>query len=284
MKNLLIKYSYVVLFITISFVNFSCKEEQDSEVVVKHTEEEKQQIIEEALGNAYKHDLYSQEFQEELDVGLAKDPTLAYLWQQKAMPLYKQGKYEVGKPFLDKAVQYNRDRYLDYRAFMECIFAKNYREAITEFKKCVAEYGNSYVMDQTYNCYIGISHLMLNEFETAEAIFEEDIETITKQQDADWIHPLELFYYGLSCFEQKKYEKAVSIFNSALDKYPTFSDVQYYKAIALARLNKLEEARIVMKSASKNAKLGNTINEDNAIYERYPYQVRLNTYKMYESN
>lgn len=39
-----------------------------------------------------------------------------------------------------------------------------------------------------------------------------------------------------------------------------------------------------MKLAAKNARLGNTINKDRVIYERYPYQVRLKTYKVYENN
>ncbi len=30
----------------------------------------------------------------------------------------------------------------------------------------------------------------------------------------------------------------------------------------------------LMESAQANGKAGNTINEDNVIYERYPYQVR----------
>ena len=34
-----------------------------------------------------------------------KDSTIAYLWQQKAMPYFKARKYSIGKPFLDKAVQ-----------------------------------------------------------------------------------------------------------------------------------------------------------------------------------
>jgi tetratricopeptide (TPR) repeat protein len=263
---------------------FSCKNEQPAQGPSYTNKEEQQKIIDETLRNASSYSLYSPAYQKELDKGLAKDATIAYLWQQKSMPLYKQGKYELGKPFLDKAVQYNRERYLDYRAFMKCIFAKEYREAIIDFNKCIDAYGNSYVMDHTYKCYIGISYIMLNEFETAEAIFKEDIRIIENEKGDDWVHPLELFYYGISLYEQKKHEDALLIFDRAIKKYPTFSDVQFYKSLSFAALGKHEKARELMNQAISNARLGNTINEDNVIYERYPYQVRLKTFELYENH
>lgn len=60
----------------------------------------------------------------------------------------------------------------------------------------------------------------------------------------------------------------------ALEIYPTFSDVQAYKAICLHKLGRKEEAAELNKQAELNGKAGNTINEDNVIYERYPYQIR----------
>ena len=53
-----------------------------------------------------------------------------------------------------------------------------------------------------------------------------------------------------------------------------FSDVQYYKAMCLSKMEKREEAKELMAIAEKNGKDGFSLNEDNAFYERYPYQVR----------
>jgi len=278
-----IRHNFTIVLLFMGVFVSSCKEKEAAVVPVSLSKEEQQKVIDETMKNAYQYSLYSQEHQQELDKGLLQDLTIAYFWQQKSMPLYKHGKYELGRPFLDNAVKYNRARYLDYRAFMICIFAKNYQEAIFEFQKCIDEYGNSHVMDHTYKCYMGISYLMLNEFEKAEAIFSEDIAAIKKKNGEDWVHHLELFYYGISLFEQGKYEEAILIFDRALVKYPNFSDVQYYQALAYARSDKLEKARTIMTRAAENARLGNTINEDNVIYERYPYQVRLNSYRAYES-
>ena len=212
------------------------------------------------------------EYQECLDAGLKKDSTIAYLWQQKAMPYFKVQKYTVGMPLVDKAVQYDEKRWLDYRAFIKCIFAKTYKEAIVDFEDCIIKFGNQYVQDHTYAFYIGISYLQLNEFEKAETIFKTDIEEqIKKIGEA---HYLDLFYYGISKYEQQKWEEAVIEFDKALKQYPNFSDVQFYKAICLARLGKKEESSLLLIKAKKDATAGYSINEDNAVYEKYPYQIK----------
>lgn len=88
----------------------------------------------------------------------------------------------------------------------------------------------------------------------------------------DWVHPTALFYYGISLYEQRKWEDAIAIFDCALVQYPTLSDAKYYKAICLGRIGKTEEYHQLLKKSEADFKLGYTINEDNTIYETYPYQ------------
>ena len=225
---------------------------------------------------ALKHDLYSVEWQEELDKGLAIDSTIAYLWQQKAMPLFKQGKYEAGMEFIDKAVYYNPERWQDYRAFIKCIFAKTYKEAIADFKAYKAQFGYGFVMDHSLDFYIGLSYLQLNDFVTAEAYFKDDYHYQLARYGKDWLHHLDLFYYGISLYEQKKYKAAIERFDLALELYPDFSEVQLFKAECLRKLGRVEQANALRALGIINGKKGNTINEDNVIYERYPYQIRWN--------
>ena len=87
-------------------------------------------IVKETIQKCYSKYNYRNEmaqWQACLDEGLAKDSTIAYLWQQKAMPLFKARKYEAGMVFLDKAVALDENKWLDYRAFIKCIFAKTYQ-------------------------------------------------------------------------------------------------------------------------------------------------------------
>jgi tetratricopeptide (TPR) repeat protein len=239
------------------------------------TDEQQDSLIEIYLKNgAWKQDPYSQEWQKEIDKGLEIDSTIAYFWQQKAMPLFKQSKYELGMPFIDKAVKYNPQKWQDYRAFIKCIFSKQYKDAIQDFQNYQKKYGYGFVMDHSYNFYIALSYLQLNEFEKAEKLFEKDYKKTIDEEGKDWLHHLDLFYYGISKYEQKKYDEALELFDEALAFYPQFSDVQYYKAIILYKVGKPEEADNVYRQAKVNADKGFSINEDNVVYERYPYQVR----------
>ena len=183
------------------------------------------------------------EYQNCLDAGIKKDSTIAYLWQQKAMPLFKARKYEAGMVFMDKAVMLDENKWLDYRAFIKCIFAKTYKEAIIDFEKCKVKIGNSYIMDHTYDFHIALCYLQLNEFEKAEKIFKTD--TDFQKQNQGEAHHLDLFYYGISIFEQNKFEEAIIVFDRALKQYPTFSDVKFYKALCLRKISKEEEAKIL---------------------------------------
>ena len=261
----------LILFIA-SFISIQCQSQTNS---ANDKINRQEAIIKEHVydcADKINYTVMMKEYQDCLDAGLKKDSTIAYLWQQKAMPYFKAKKYAVGMPLVDKAVQYDEKRWLDYRAFIKCIFAKTYKEAIVDFEDCIKKFGNSYVQDHTYAFYIGIAYLQLNEFEKAETIFKNDIEDQTKRMGE--AHFLDLFYYGISKYEQQKWEEAIVEFDKSLKQYPEFSDVEYYKAICLARLGKKEESSSLLAKAIKDAASGYTINEANAIYETYPYKVR----------
>jgi tetratricopeptide (TPR) repeat protein len=233
----------------------------------------REQIIDQYLRKgAWKFPMYSAEWQHEIDKGLKEDSTIAYLWQQKAMPLYKQKRYAEGLPFLNNAVFYDRARYLDYRGFMKCIFSKDYRGAIEDFTDCLKERGNSYVMDHSYKFYMALSFIQLGEFEEAEMLLLEDTEHVGKTRGENWVHHLDLFYLGISQLRQNAFNTSIATFDKALKLYPQFSEVHYYKAQAMKSAG-IQEYESHLNQAKEFLRAGHTINEDNAIYEKYPYQL-----------
>lgn len=256
------------LFFFFITVNCFCQGNKSEEI----REEKQNLIIKEHLGNAYKYRIISKEFQDNIDEGLKKDSTIATLWQQKAMAYFKARKYEIGMQCIDKAVMYDAKSYQPYRAFIKCIFAKTYKEAILDFEDCQKKYGNGYEMDHTYGFYIGLSYLQLNEYEKAEKYFKEYVEDLYQNRQG-LEHPTALFYYGISKYEQQKWEEAIIEFDKALKIYPNFSDVKIYKSICLEHLDKEEEAKILLEEGKNDGKKGYTINEDNTAYETYPYQL-----------
>lgn len=261
MKNITLLVS--LFFTLLSFGQVSINKAQDA-------------IIEEFLTNGaekYNYNYNMAEWQNCLDEGLRKDSTIAVLWQQKAMPYFKYKKYEVGMAYLDKAVLYDKQQWLPYRGFIKCIFLKNYKESIVDFEECIKLYGNGYRMDHSYSFYIGLCYLQLNEYETAEKIIGEYVNDIyTNRNQLE--HPTAYFYQGIAKYELRKWDEAIVIFDKALKIYPEFTDAKYYKAICLAKSGKPKtEFSALLNEAKENLANKYSINEDNTIYELYPYQV-----------
>ncbi|NIG55439.1 tetratricopeptide repeat protein [Chitinophaga sp. Cy-1792] len=231
-------------------------------------------ILQKYLHNgAYQYAIYSQSWNVYLDSALAILPQDAFLWQQKAMPYFKTLKYEVGMAYLDSAVKYNQPRYIDYRGFIKCIFLKDYTAAIADFQLASQVNGDIGIMDHEYRFYIGLSYLQLNKYDSAASCFRECIRRQQARFGDSMVHHLVNFYMGITLYEQQEYAAAISYFDKALQRYSNFSDAKFYKALCMGYLQQDTAAMQLYEEAVKDFKDGFTINEDNAIYERYPYQV-----------
>lgn len=217
--------------------------------------------------------LFSQARQKYIDSILIFDHENAYLWQQKAMPLFKQKKYELALQYLDSAIKYDKtNHYLEYGAFMKCIFVKSYKNAITDFENLKSNNKIGFVMDHSYDFYLGISYLQLNQLDKAE----EHIKNSIKFSEDKWKegHFVEYFYLGIVKMEQENLTESIEYFDKALKIYAEFPDPKYYKALLLKQQNKNEEAKQLIEQAIINLSNGFNLNEDNAIYEDYPYQIK----------
>ncbi len=271
--TLTIRYAFLLLLgLLISACDSSEKKEDIS--TPSYTVFQRDSIVENVMDSLRYYGLNSRKRRDALDSVILKYPTIADFYQQRAMPLYKQDKDELGYPFLEQAGELDPQRYLDYKGFMECIFSKNYKVAIIDFEKYLKMFGEGYVMDHTYYFYIGISYLQLNEFEKAKIYLDKSIAQIEAKGGRDWVHHLDLMYLGIANIELGDCENAIKAFDESLSKYPNFGDVKFYKAGCLYRLGNREEAMKIFSEAKEDILKGNTINEDNVIYERYPYQVR----------
>ena len=217
--------------------------------------------------------LFSIRYQNYMDSAVAIKPWKANWWQHKAMPLYKKKKYELGAPYLDSAVKYDEHSFIDYRAFMKCIFQKSYRSAIADFNRSKVVIGDGDVMDHTYDFYIGLCYLQLNKLDSAAWYLNSTTAEQLKTTGEGYVHPLDLFYLGIVYYEMNDYVRANEAFERSLKLYKNFSDAEYYNALCLKKLDKNEAALALMTKARDDFKAGYTINEDNVDYEVYPYQI-----------
>ncbi len=270
---------YLILLLGIASCSVSTKDQKNSNIdektnIVALTVQDSARI-KAFIAKAFNAPLHSMEHQQYLDSALLVQPDNAWLWQQKAMPLYKARKYQLGKPFLEKAVELDPKKWLDHSGFMKCIFSKDYLKSISELIKAKNDYGDGYVMDHTYNFYIALDYLQLNEFSKAKEFLLKSKE----QQFADFpndlpqqaCHYLDWYYLGIADFELGNYQEAITSFDMALKGYDNFADALYFKGRSMTKMGNLEEGVQWEKKAFENGE--NSFNEDNAIYEIYPYQV-----------
>lgn len=250
-------------------VLFSCP-------VLAQTLPNEEQVIERYLKKgAWKVSYLSPEYQQYIDSGIAANPNVAYLYQQKSMPYFKQNKCEYAMPILDKAVALDPLHWIDYRAFIKCVFARTYVEAIQDLetsKKIKGEDG--FVMDHTYNFYLGLCYLQLNQLQKSKDYFEKGIAYTTNTKGENWVHPVDFFYMGICLQEMQRYEQSVKYFDLAIKNYPRFSDAKFYKAKSLKRTGNNALAETMFAECEVDYKKGYTMTDDNVIYERYPYQLR----------
>jgi tetratricopeptide (TPR) repeat protein len=204
------------------------------------------------------------------------------------MPFFKSLKYEIGLSYLDSAVKYDTRKWIDYRAFIKCIFIKNYKDALVDFKLSKKINGDGSIMDHSYNFYIGLCYLQLNQFDTALYYLNLQANKVTQERGAGWVHYLDRFYMGITNYELALHHSsleemkiAIQCFDTAIKIYSKFSDAKFYKSLALIAIGKYEEAKLLLKEAKEDLLNHFTINEDNVLYERYPYQISLNLVDTY---
>jgi tetratricopeptide (TPR) repeat protein len=227
--------------------------------------------IERYLYEAGEVPVFSMKRQLYIDSVLMIIPESPFLWQQKAMPLLKQRKYELALPFLDSAVKYDNanNDFIEYRAFVKCIFLKSYKEALADFDAAQQLNGNAVVMDHRYSFYRGLSHLQLNEIDTAIHFFNQTLEQSLAEWGNDGYHFLYPFYLGIAHFEKEEYSIAIEYFKHALHRYSNFADAKYYSALAHLYTGNMDEAIHLLNSAD----IEFTFTDANSIYEPYPYQI-----------
>jgi len=231
-------------------------------------------IIEKYLKKgAYNYHYTQQGWDDHINLALKQDSTFAMLWQLKALPYWKTKKYDLAVECYNKAVRYDRANYLGRRGYLKCIFQKDYRSAISDMEAAVKEFGYGFQNDHSYSFYLALCHLQLNEFETAERILQKDFDKATEEHGEDWIHFLDVFYMGIIQYELRNYDKAITYFDKTISTYNNFSDAKYYKGLCLIQKGDKTNAEILMREAKKNFEQGYTINEDDAMYESYPYKV-----------
>ena len=101
----------------IFFTALACQTEVSNNKV--STQSDQEVIIDKFLKNgAWNYHYLTKEWGEWIDKGIKEDSTIAILWQQKALPFWKQKKYQLATSYYEKAVKYDRALWLSRLGFL----------------------------------------------------------------------------------------------------------------------------------------------------------------------
>lgn len=265
------------LVLVFAYSTYACnriKNDKPIQTMITHDTTGQAQIIQTYLKEgAWNYHFLSKEWQEWIDKGLEKDSTIAYLWQQKALPYWKTRRYELASACYDRAVYYDREKWLSRHAFLKCVFSKQYHSALADIEAYHKEFGETFENDHALSFYEALCYIGLAEFDKAKSVLIKKIETEERERGKNWVHHLDHFYLGICYYETNEYKKAIEEFDFALAEYDNFSDAQYWKGKSLIYLGLETEGKELILIGYENFKTGATFNEGSSPYEAYPYQL-----------
>ncbi|RZK13957.1 MAG: tetratricopeptide repeat protein [Hymenobacter sp.] len=204
---------------------------------------------------------------------LAVCPTVAYAYQQKAVPLIKDGRYAEAFALENRAAELDPPQWLAYRGFLKCIFTKDYEGALLDFQQVARLKPGSREMDHTYPFFEGLCNLELGNLQRAEANFKEDIRQQKGPDGTHDVHFNTLFYVGVLYLELKNYPQAKSYLAQCLQAYPQHPEANYYLGRTYQAQGDEATAQRYLLAAQKALASGYRLNEDNIYYANYPRQI-----------
>ena len=222
---------------------------------------------------AHKYSYNDPRWAQYCDSLLAVCSNVAYAYEQKAVPLIKDGKYAEAFALEDKAAELDPQAWLAYRGFLKCIFTKDYEGAISDFQQVARLKPGSREMDHTYLFFEGLCNLELGNYQRAEANFKEDIRQQKGPGGQQAVHFNTLFYVGVLYLEMKNYAQAQRYLAQCLKAYPQHPEANYYLGLTEQAKGDREAARRYLLAAQKALASGYRLNEDNIYYTNYPRQI-----------
>ena len=223
---------------------------------------------------AWKFGYNHPQWQASWDSLLAICPDIAMAYREKAIPYLKNGDYAKAFQLEDNAVELDPESWIAYRAFLHCIFTKNYERALVDFERAEKLVPKAYIMDHTYSFYKGLSYLGLEEYDKAEQALLLDIAQQHEKSGNNDTHFNSLLYLGIVYYEMKEYFIAEKVLKDCLQLYEQLPEANYYLALTFKKTGNAMATQYLEK-AKEYLQLGYKINEDNEFYANYPKQISL---------
>ncbi|MFT3948385.1 MAG: hypothetical protein QM763_15555 [Agriterribacter sp.] len=269
------KWTILFLSLILSVLSGNCFSQKSYNCESKHFRDSIVNYYTEVLANTERIYYNDARWQELCDSIIKICPDIAEAYQLKALPFTKYADYEKCFSLLDKAVQYDPVEFLPYRAFIKCIFTKDYEGAIVDFTRSDSLTKNSGLMDHSYQFFMGICNLELKKYDMAEINFKNDADIQHRAFRGEQLHYNSLLYTGIVQLEKGQYREAEKLLLKCLDTYSKHPEANYYLALVEEKLGNEILKHTYLENGREAYIQGLRLNEDNIYYSNYPKQVTL---------
>ena len=210
--------------------------------------EEEKLALSESLMNAAGTDFYYQGSVGErmiIHEGNSYNPESAWGQRELGVPYLKRGFAAEANKYYKMATEYDEEEWLGYKAYCWLYFYRDYETALEEIDRFDALTPGvvDYPQSTSVNYMRGICYLQL-------ARYEEAIDALTlhlNKEIADvghqYIEALPYLSLAMSYHKTEQYEKADSLYSLGIQHNNSTSDLYYYKAANLIKMNRVEEAK-----------------------------------------
>lgn len=192
------------------------------------------------IQRAPSHFQLTREFHLIFDEAIEICPDYARSYRSKSVSYLKTGDFLNWKKYMDKAVELDPVKYLDYRGWCRFQFFRDYEGAIKDFERLeelTGGYDIGYSQNGDYHLAVakGLCYKMLGEEEKALSTIESHLKNEEYQMPYDYLH------LGVLYMDNNQYDKALSAFNKQ-SEYNELADNQFYIAQVHESLgNKLKQ-------------------------------------------
>ncbi|MEM9546266.1 MAG: tetratricopeptide repeat protein [Bacteroidota bacterium] len=233
-------------FVFLVMIIFSSCSEQAVLYKREYTEDEKI-TLSQSLLNAAGTDLYYQGSPGErmiIHEGNSYNPNNAWGQRELGVPYLKRGFAAEAYHYYTKAVEYDAEEWLGYKAYCWLYFYRDYEMVLKEVERFDAFTPNfvDYPQATSVNYMRGICYLQLGRYEEAVDALTLHLNMEVKDVGHQYIDAMPYLTLAMSYHKLGQYEAADSLYSLGILYNSTTSDLYFYKAQNLIKLDRKEEA------------------------------------------
>lgn len=240
----LLKFSLSILMV--AFLISSCNESRPIIYQKEYSQEEKLTLAE-SLSNGAGTDLYYQGAVGERMIiweGLEHNPQGAWGWREIGVPYLKRGFAHEAHKYYSKAIEYDPEEWLGYKAYCWLYFYRDYETAIQELDRFDAFTPDfvDYPQATSVDFMRGVAYLRLDQLDKALEYLEKHMKDEKKNTGAEYIEPKDYLMLGVAWYKKEEYSKALEVIDEGLLHNNSTADLYYYRALVSSKLKREKEA------------------------------------------